>query len=280
MKKIILLVALLAMLSHAYLIDLGLGPAWSFYTFDMPKGNSVQSGSDSYLQDFEYTDFPNIEILGRIGMNPHDDFGTSGCDFNLFGEYAYHRNHVNYEYGSTSGYMTSYRDIGSDIMFHDVGIGFGGSLPHASVNLSFGYEYASAYGGGDGGLYMRVGLGGYISSSDKTSYRGMLIEMDCVLSSHRFSVSLIFGVHLNGIKDYTEEEIAAKEKEEETWLLVGTGAFAATAAVGSASASKGGGGGYSGTCRYGCRCNDGTMSYAEHRQGACSWHGGISPYSN
>lgn len=33
------------------------------------------------------------------------------------------------------------------------------------------------------------------------------------------------------------------------------------------------------TCRNGCRCNDGTISYAEHRQIACSWHGGISSYS-
>ena len=32
----------------------------------------------------------------------------------------------------------------------------------------------------------------------------------------------------------------------------------------------------SGTCSiYGCLCNDGTISYAKHRQGACSWHGGI-----
>lgn len=32
----------------------------------------------------------------------------------------------------------------------------------------------------------------------------------------------------------------------------------------------------SGTCSiYGCLCNDGTISYAKHRQGACSWHGGL-----
>ncbi len=277
MKKILyVLIALLTINSHAYLLDIGLGPTWSFYTFDMPGGDGVKDGSESLFSDFQYTDFPNLEMLVRGGINPHDDFGTISGDFNLFLEYGFHKNHVSYEYSSYNGYTRVETDKVSDIMFHDIGIGFGGSLPHASVNISFGYEIASAYSKSDGGPFMRIGLGGYISGSDKRSYKGALVEMECILSAHRFSMGLVFGLHLNGTKDYTDDEIAEKEKEEKTWLLVGTAAFAATGAVGAASSSKGGGY-YSDSCYPGgCMCNDGTMSYAKHRQGACSWHGGIA----
>lgn len=279
----LIIVLLMAICSHAYLIDLGLGPSWGFYTFDMPNGEEVTKGSSSLFTDFEYTDMPNLEVMGRLGLNPHDDFGTSVGDFNLFLEYAFHKNHVNYEYESYNytNYASTRYDKTSSIVFHDIGFGFGGSLPHAIVNISIGYEYAYAYGGVDGGVYMKIGLGGYISSRDKTSYKGMLVEMDMIMSTHRFGISVVFGLHLNGTKDYTEAEIAEKEKEEEVWATVGTVGIMALGTVGAISASKGGGGGGSDydTCRYGCLCNDGTISRAEHRQGACSWHGGISPYS-
>jgi len=266
MKRIAYMILLLVVYSNAFLFDISIGQEWNLPMIGMDYKNYKS------FEDRRYS-YPATIGMIRLGINPKYDLETSKGDFNLFAEYSVQKSIITFS--DDCWFASSCKeDLKVSTAIDNFGIGFGGSLPHAIVNFAFGVEsYRSM---GITSPYMRITLGGYISSTDKNSYKGILLETNLILSKHRFGASINIGWHFNGTKNYSYSEIKEKEEEEEKWLLIG--AFAAVGTSSAAAAYHGGSSSYSsGTCKInGCRCKDGHMSFAEHRQGACSWHGGFA----
>lgn len=170
-----------------------------------------------------------------------------------------------YDYFSYTKYKTYHS------YSHNFGISMGMNLNRNPVWWSIGYDTYSE----DAYFQSTIGL----LAGPRESNNGVLFALNTYVSAKKVSAGITINLHLFG-NSYTRDD-----DYEKGGAIAGVSTSIIMLAVLAGAAGDGagiGGGGCgnaeinSDTCSIcGCLCNDGTISYAKHRQGACSWHGGI-----
>lgn len=179
---------------------------------------------------------------------------------------------IEYAYRSLQGKIEEYslyedNSIAFNDIEHNVGLSMGMNLNRNPVWWNIGYDSYSK------GIYFSSMIGLLAGPHDRNN--GLLVFLNTYISSKRVSGSIGIALHWFG------DSYIRNEKYEDGGAIAGLCTSALI--IGAAGFAAGGGAGSSndgyidyGTCKYtGCICKDGTISYAEHKQGACSWHGGI-----
>lgn len=148
---------------------------------------------------------------------------------------------------------------------HNIGLTMGMNLNRNPVWWTIGYDtYTKA-------PYFQSTLG--LLASKRTSNNGILFGFTTYFSKSEFSAGLTLSIHIFG------DSYKRDEGYENAGAIAGI--LTSFVAAGMGDSGSGDNKAYkskykNGSCSiYGCLCADGTMSYAENRQGACSWHGGI-----
>ncbi len=153
---------------------------------------------------------------------------------------------------------------------HNIGISMGMNLNRNPVWWSVGYDTYSK------GAYFQSTIG--LLAGPRETNNGVLFALNTYVSTKKVSAGITVNLHWFG-DSYTRDD-----GYEKGGAIAGVSTSIVMLAV--LAAATGAGSDYSegsgndeingGTCSiYGCLCNDGTISYAKHRQGACSWHGGL-----
>ena len=173
-----------------------------------------------------------------------------------------------YTYSYTE-YYTEYKTYHS--YSHNIGISMGMNLNRNPVWWSIGYDTYSK------GAYFQSTIG--LLAGPRESNNGILFALNTYVSGKKISAGITVNLHWFG-DSYTRDD-----GYEKGGAIAGVSTSIVMLAVLATAAGAGGGDDNegngnveinNGTCSiYGCLCNDGTISYAKHRQGACSWHGGL-----
>ena len=178
-------------------------------------------------------------------------------------------------YTITEDSYTSYRTKSETYhsYSHNIGIAMGMNLNRNPVWWSFGFDSYS------GGLYLQSTIGLLAGSEENNN--GVLFALNTYVSAKKVATGITVNLHWFGDsykRDKGYENGGAIAGVSTSIIMLTVLAAAAGGAGGSDNNSNTNSNVEisGGTCSiYGCLCNDGTISYAKHRQGACSWHGGI-----
>lgn len=232
--------------------------------FGFTLGGGIGIGipfTDSYDWDIEpeyIGTFRPALILGD------DQVFTLGIDY-TFRQQNWTIGEYNDSYYSYYKEYTTYHSYS-----HNFGIAMGMNLNRNPVWWSIGYDTYSK------GPYFQSTIG--LLASSRENNNGVLFALNTYVSSKKVSAGITANLHWFGDSykrddDYEKGGAIAGASSSVVMLLV----LAAAAGGGSSDDVNGSGEITTGTCSiYGCVCKDGWISYAKHRQGACSWHGGFA----
>lgn len=250
MKKLIIYLTMLATLVFA----------------DVNYGVTIGGGAgigipftDSYYYSLDPEYIATIRPALILG---EDKVFTIGLDY-TFRQQNYTIGENDYSYTNYTKYKTYHS------YSHNFGISIGMNLNRNPVWWSIGYDTYST------GAYFQSTIG--LLAGPRESNNGILFALNTYVSAKKVSAAITINLHWFG-DSYTRDDGYEKGGAIAgvSTSIVMLAVLAIAAAGGYDSEGNGNVEINSGTCSiYGCLCNDGTISYAKHRQGACSWHGGL-----
>lgn len=233
---------------------------------DVNYGVTIGGGAGigiPFTDSYDYSLDPEYIAMIRPALILGDDqVFTIGLDY-TFRQQNYTIGENDYSY-----YYTKYKTYHS--YSHNFGISMGMNLNRNPVWWSIGYDTYSK------GAYFQSTIG--LLAGPRESNNGVLFALNTYVSAKKVSAGITVNLHWFGDSYIRDDDY------EKGGAIAGVSTSIVMLAVIAAAAGAGGddneGSGNveitSGTCSiYGCLCNDGTISYAKHRQGACSWHGGL-----